>query len=569
MKATCGRRVVTILSVLLPLFVRSIEAIGQGPSTIPAAQSSGTVIPGGASAAVTCPEPGQFVHSYKDQTAPTLASNPVRVNHATDYLLGSIVTKGDQIEGPRRVVLLYLNRLRYSFGASVDVTFVQNPSLPQALVASSLVPVASAGTKTTVVAAAPPTEGQTGFEAKLASITACIDNYKKEQDEVNTDAVTVTTAISNAKTAYEELLNFYPAILSLPQAVELRSRAAGLSAENSVLSLALSQPFPADHARAVITGVDNFLATLALLEKTDEFAKWSAAADNMKRYTDQRSGLMDVKSGLAAKAPGSAPDTEAKAAQDKIAYWRARFAGFGRLKINEPVPDGRSSPGREVTMEDLALIVDTNCSTAFGRGKESKVNFTVTDLFGTASETSVGTVTVACAPVLSISVGVGFSTLPQRTAGFIYSAGPNGITVQKIGFTDDNSLRPIYVGLVNASLASVSANWTVHATVGAAVTSRSDGTAVEYLFGPTLAFKRVVFLTPALHVGKRTDIIGGFNENDTKPADLQAVPTRSTLASGLRGGRDVCLEPMTPKMVGADRLLSEGKLQRRDVWGRF
>jgi hypothetical protein len=58
-----------------------------------------------------------------------------------------------------------------------------------------------------------------------------------------------------------------------------------------------------------------------------------------------------------------------------------------------------------------------------------------------------------------------------------------------------------------------------------AATNAGDTTSVEYPFGSSLVFKRLVFLTPALCVGKRTDIIGGFRQTEPKPADLQSVPT--------------------------------------------
>jgi hypothetical protein len=45
-------------------------------------------------------------------------------------------------------------------------------------------------------------------------------------------------------------------------------------------------------------------------------------------------------------------------------------------------------------MDDLALPADTNGSTIFGRGERSKASFTVTDLFGSANATFLGTVTV-------------------------------------------------------------------------------------------------------------------------------------------------------------------------------
>src|SRR6185295_12307122 len=88
---------------------------------------------------VPCPVPRSYIDDYDDVTIRPPALVPVRVDRHRDHVIDSLVTKGDEIEAPRRIVLLYLNRLRYSFSASVDVAIIQNPTIPGGFTAPDLV----------------------------------------------------------------------------------------------------------------------------------------------------------------------------------------------------------------------------------------------------------------------------------------------------------------------------------------------------------------------------------------------------------------------------------------------
>jgi hypothetical protein len=247
-----------------------------------------------------------------------------------------------------------------------------------------------------------------------------------------------------------------------------------------------------------------------------------------------------VKEAVPKFAPAGDDDKTARADQEKIAFWKSRFEAFSKFKISDPVKDANGKEMPNLFNEDLVVAVSTDCSTIFGRGKESKVSYTVTDLYGTSNQTTTGTITAVCAPLLTVSAGVGFSTLGTRTAGFIPSpsATTSGGTttttvVQRIGFTEKSVVKPIYVVQMNAFLKSLGKSWSAHGTLGAAAVSRSDTTNLEWLFGLSFAYKRAVFLTPAFHLGKQTSIAGGFKEGDEKPSSgLDSVPTRTDWKPG-------------------------------------
>jgi len=488
-----------------------------------------------------CPNIGPYVKTYGEATAAGIPANPIQVNEKTDKILESLVTKGEEVEGPKRVVLRYINRLRYSFGASVDITIVQNPSPPQAFVVADLVKDVPAGGEPTrdVTKETPAITEERGFDQSFRQIQLCNKDYQKQLASVQDEAKTVMDAVATAKSDYQNALSNSPAVLSQSQAEDLRAEANRLSQPDGSLAAAIEKPYPSDHARAVLVSLNVYLQTLTSLEGTDEFRQWSATGGNAQRYIAEKQHPQMVKESLAKFAPGSEEDKTARADQERIAYWKSRFEAFSRFRIREPViQGGETIPG--VFNEDLALAILTDCHTIFGKGKESKISYTVTDLYGTSNQVVSGAITSVCAPLLTVSAGVGFSTLGTEIPGFVSSASttttngtPTTTVVERIGFTEKSAIKPLYVVQMNAMLGSLSKSWSAYGTLGAAVVTRTDTTTLEWLFGPSMAYKRAFFMTAAFHLGKHTGISGGFKEGQDKPTTgLDSVPIRTEWKPG-------------------------------------
>ena len=487
-----------------------------------------------AAQAVPCPAPGEYIDQHAVVTVPTLVSSPITVNHDDDYLVTSLVTTGDEIGGPARVVLLYLNRLRYSFGATIDVTIIQNPALPAGLVNTSL----AAGVPTPPsVPRGGPTPGGPGvagvFDDKFDAIRDCIQDYANRTTQIEQDRQARTSSVQNATKAYEEVLVSMPSMLSRTQAEELQRRAAALSGTGSLLRQALERPFPADHARVVHNAIVAFTTIAAGIEATDEYKAWVKTGENHARYLAEKAKLLQVQARLDPILSGQPAETAFVALQNKVAFWLARFVAFAGMKIGAPVLGPDDQPLARVTSEDLALALDANCRTIFGRGKTSPVTYSVTDLFGSDSQTAARAVSVTCLPVLAISAGIGISNLGDQTPAFVPSKGSApGTVATKFGFSERSAVKPLFMVQTNVRLTN-NRDVNLFGTLGVGAVSRTESATVEFVMGPTVGFKNVFFVTAGLHFGKQARIGGGFEEDDEKPAGLDAVPLDNGLRPGL------------------------------------
>jgi hypothetical protein len=463
---------------------------------------------------------------------------PVRVDRRRDHVIDSLVTKGDEIEAPRRIILLYVNRLRYSFSASVDVAIIQNPTIPGGFTApdlvKGLVPVAGRAS------AGAPGPRRGGFDGQFDEIKTCIAGYVTQVADTEQSRNEVDTSIQMATQEYETVLNGVPSLLSKQQAEDLRNRTLRDSAKDGVLRKALNKPFPSDHARVLTDAMSAFADTLTEIEKTDDYKAWIKTETNLTAYLAQKATLKQTRDALEPLMPGKQADTDAIVKQRRISYWTARFADFSTVKIGERVQDATEHDLPDVTDEDLALAVDTSCRTIFGRGKTSTVNYSATDLFGSDSQTATKTVVATCLPVLSVTAGIGFSTLGDQTPAFVASKGeqpPGGgaaAVVRTFGYTDRSSVKPLYMAQVNARLAGKPAGVSFHGTFGVGAVNRTDTTNVEFLAAGTVALKSVFFVSTGVHFGRQPRIGGGFQEGDLKPAALESVPVEN--AKGLRPG---------------------------------
>lgn len=472
---------------------------------------------------VPCPLPRAYVNELDPITVPNLPSAPIRVDLTKDHVLTSLATKGDEIDGPRRVVLLYVNRLRYSFSGSVDVTIIQNPALPAGFTATEL------------AKAAPTTPGggggvdqpnrPRGFDGTFESIRECVATYVAGVSEVDDEQRTRSADIRGAAAEIESILKDSPAVLSRTEAESLRTRVATASAQDGSLRKSLAAPYPSEHAKVVSDAIDAFSTILAGLEGTTEYKDWSKIEGNLPKYLEQKALLTQGKATLQTFLPGKPADTEAIASQKKTAFWLVRFVEFSRFKIGEKVGN---QP--DVTDEDLALAIDTNCRTILGRGKSSAVSFSATDLFASSNQTVTGAVKAVCQPVLSVSSGLALTWLGDQTPAIISSrldpvppATDPGV-VDKLGYTDKSGSKPLFMVQANFRLSPARKGWYPIATIGIGATSRTATTVVEYLFGGGVSVGGVVFISGGLHVGKQSRLGGGFLEGDVKPASLSAVP---------------------------------------------
>jgi hypothetical protein len=462
-----------------------------------------------------------FLDIIEPVEVPAPKVTPILVNHRSDYIVTSLVTKGDEIDGPQRIVLLYINRLRYSFTPSVEVTIIQNPAVPAGFVATELakgVTAPSGGTGPADRNVSP------GFDQTFDLIRRCANLYKAEIDDIENDRRDRVGSIKAALNEIDLILKEAPAILSKPDAESLRVRAGAAAGDGGSLLKALEAPFPSDHARVVKDSMDAFDDFISGQEATAAYKEWVKDAANLQKYLALKAALKQGKATIDPVLPGKPADVEADTQQKRIAFWRVRFIEFSRLQINGPA----GQPG--VTQEDLALVVDTNCRTILGRGKSSSMSIVVTDLLTNTNQTVANVVKTVCQPLLSVSAGIGFSTLGDQTPAFVQSekGESSGDVVpaveQRFGYTEKSDYKPLFIVQTNVRLTRPKNGWSPVATFGIGATNRTATTVVEFLFGGGVSISSVAFVTAGLHIGKQSQIGGGFEAGDLKPPSLDTVP---------------------------------------------
>jgi len=141
--------------------------------------------------------------------------------------------------------------------------------------------------------------------------------------------------------------------------------------------------------------------------------------------------------------------------------------------------------------------------------------------------------TNTCLPSLTVSTGLGLSTVRNSTYAFVpqtdYTRTPP-VTTQTIGYASDARIVPLYVGQMNYGYFQRSIG--LHVSAGAGVSSVSSGTTGDFLAGNAISFfHRAVFVTPAYHLTQRQKLMSGYAVGDLQ-GSLTSVPT----ITGWKGG---------------------------------
>ncbi|HYE76239.1 MAG TPA: hypothetical protein VEF04_23035, partial [Blastocatellia bacterium] len=217
-------------------------------------------------------------------------------------------------------------------------------------------------------------------------------------------------------------------------------------------------------------------------------------------------------------------------AQGKLLHWREIFAN--------------TKGGGE---RYFSHQIDVRCGATFDAGEEKKIKLTRKNrLEDTTSAETREVITVVCSPPLSVSAGFGFSSIKERDIAFVQSTKSTtsmGQTTQtlinRFGFKNKSSFRTLPVILLNtrvwepSSLTKWYSDFGLHLSVGAAVDFKGQlGTDAEFIVGPSVAFKRTLFVTPGLHVGRVPKLAGGFQIGDEVPSGVDAPPIEKAWKPG-------------------------------------
>jgi hypothetical protein len=141
--------------------------------------------------------------------------------------------------------------------------------------------------------------------------------------------------------------------------------------------------------------------------------------------------------------------------------------------------------------------------------------------------------TNACLPSLTVTTGLGISTVRSSTFAFVpktnFGSTPP-VTTQAIGYSTDSRIVPLFVGQMNYGYFQRSVG--LHVSGGAGVGTSSSGTTGDFFIGNAFSFfHRAIFVTPAAHFTQRQRLMSGYSLGDPQ-GSLTSVPTINGWAKG-------------------------------------
>ena len=125
---------------------------------------------------------------------------------------------------------------------------------------------------------------------------------------------------------------------------------------------------------------------------------------------------------------------------------------------------------------------------------------------------------------LSLSAGIGFSTINDVEIIRQTSLGDDMTTVNTFGFKSNSSFKPSGVSILNGHLFELGTKRpvTVGASGGLVVSSRGGNNQLEYILGPSLGFQNnLIWMTFGFHAARVPQLAGGFSIGDRVPQGLQ------------------------------------------------
>jgi hypothetical protein len=219
-------------------------------------------------------------------------------------------------------------------------------------------------------------------------------------------------------------------------------------------------------------------------------------------------------------------------AQAQLSDWQQQMV---RIKT---AWDLHSAQGADQTLnpDPFAMHIPGTCNYAFASTKQTVITLTATDLLpdkSAAAPATVLSVTVECASPFNVSAGVAFSTIPDREYAIQPVATPPGstTTTNQFALTANSSFHPLVLGMVSARLCEPNEIVAFHLSFGLAGNFKSQnagGSSAEFLIGPSISLFRTMFITPGLHIGKKTVLADGYSVGSPVPPNVTTVPLQSS-----------------------------------------
>lgn len=463
---------------------------------------------------------------------PSFAQKKSSPKHDVEEINVLTVAKGDKIRGPKSIKPIRVNRIRYSVAVKTETTFTAGPSLAL----PGIIPPVGAS-------------GGTGAAADTAQglrDTAAIQNETRSLiDELDTARKTASAEddFETIRKAQQELIRRRAEIQTVVQSLLSKAKIARDATDGFVRTsddtLRNDENGPQVLLRRLpdlITKIDSiagdrwpdveindFLADIDIWEsdlgRISDLEWLVRNKDRVDAVKARFQDLRDSATALSRRGPADGPAATFEEVRRVLGEWREIF--------------------KDALREDEKYFelpyVDVGCGFSFDQNKETQVKLVKQDRLAPAgtdpSEQEL--TTVVCSSPFSISGGFGFSTVDERDFVFVQSTKEvteNGQTTQKVinrfGFKNKSSFRPIPLLLLNTRIYEQGDDIAYHISAGAGVDIKTGetGSDVEFIVGPSVSFKRSMFITAGVHIGRVPKLAGGFEIGQEVPEGINEPP---------------------------------------------
>jgi hypothetical protein len=445
---------------------------------------------------------------------------------------------GEKIRGPVIVKPIRVNRLRYKIEIKKDTTFTPGPSLTLPFIppvpeqkAQQATPPSQTGegaaSQDDIQALKRLANGDVGAlvgkppDEQFQIIVIALNNYEARRvNEIQTPIAEAIRVTNEARDDTYDFVEQSDANLQAGPSIVL----AGIDPVVARIEGALTKVWP----DASISDLLGDLAVLKNALRTIPPGDWLTNNKTIYDYVDSRiDQLHDLVDSVRSTGAVDASVTKFAEVQRKLRQWKSRFAGLQA--------QGESAFSYE------AIPVD--CSFAFSDNKETKLTLIKQDLLAPRDTDPIRQelITVVCSSPFSISGGFAFSSVNEREFVFVPSTKTvteNGQQVQKVinrlGFKNNSSFRPIPLLLLNTRVHEWNDDIALHLSAGAGVDLKTGeaGTDVEYVVGPSISFKRSMFITAGAHIARVPKLAGGFQLDQEVPEGISAPPIEKAWKTG-------------------------------------
>lgn len=467
--------------------------------------------------------------------ASMFSASPAFAQKHKEYLAdAATASAGDKIRGPRSVKPVRVNRIRYAVTVKSKVTFTAGPSLalpfipPVGQVAAAAPPAGGASTRAEFereLVEAETARAQNNTEAQFQNLEdAFIELNRRRAIEIQNPIASIVTLTNDASRATEDFVRNTDAMLS------------GINGVQEVLGRLPALILQINNARArwPDNAINVFLADVDTVEsRLNRISDLQWLVANKGRVDSLLARLASLRTSVIELSHNGKPDSPAAKfdeAQAVLRQWRDIFA------------DAQTQSEKFFQLPH----VNAGCGFAFDQNKETVITLVKQDRLapaGTApSEQEL--ITVVCSSPFSVSGGFGFSSVNEREFVFVQSTKPvttDGTTTQQVinrfGFKNNSSFRPIPMVLINTRIREWDKwedTFALHLSAGAGVDIKTGeaGSDVEFIVGPSVSFKRSLFVTAGFHVGRVPKLAGGFQLGEEVPEGIDAPPVEKAWKTG-------------------------------------